>query len=133
MKDALLVHTNIGLYCPQADLYIDPHEKVERAVFTHAHADHAREGCLEIWAHQHSLELLKARWLQLPENAHALDYCESFKLRGVKFSLHSAGHILGSSQILIEAGQEKWLVSGDYKRAKDPSCPASNPWRPTFS
>ena len=31
-----------GLYCPPGDFYIDPWRPVDRAVITHAHADHAR-------------------------------------------------------------------------------------------
>ena len=39
-----------GLYCPAADAWIDPQRPVERAVITHAHADHAKAGCNEFWA-----------------------------------------------------------------------------------
>ena len=33
-----------------------------------------------------------------------------------------AGHILGSSQILIEYNGHKVLISGDYKRVEDKTC-----------
>jgi putative mRNA 3-end processing factor len=33
-----------------------------------------------------------------------------------------AGHVLGSAQIAIEAGGTRVVVSGDYKRAADPTC-----------
>jgi putative mRNA 3-end processing factor len=33
-----------------------------------------------------------------------------------------AGHVLGSAQIAIEAGGTRVVVSGDYKRAEDPTC-----------
>jgi hypothetical protein len=42
-------------------------------------------------------------------------------------SFHSAGHVLGSAQIRLEAGGESWLVSGDYKRCADPSCTPFEP------
>ena len=42
-------------------------------------------------------------------------------------SFHSAGHVLGSAQIRLEAGGESWLVSGDYKRCTDPSCAPFEP------
>jgi putative mRNA 3-end processing factor len=42
-------------------------------------------------------------------------------------SFHSAGHVLGSAQIRLEAGGESWLVSGDYKRCADPSCAPFEP------
>ena len=40
----LIVARPEGLYCPPGDFYIDPWRPVERAVITHAHADHARSG-----------------------------------------------------------------------------------------
>ena len=43
MQD-LIVQRPEGLYCPPGDFYIDPWRRVERAVITHAHADHARTG-----------------------------------------------------------------------------------------
>ena len=33
-----------GLWCEPANLFIDPVRPVDRAVVTHAHADHARPG-----------------------------------------------------------------------------------------
>ena len=33
-----------GLYCPAGDFYIDPKGRVENALITHAHSDHARAG-----------------------------------------------------------------------------------------
>ena len=44
-----------------------------------------------------------------------------------RVSFHSAGHVLGSAQIRLEAGGESWLVSGDYKRCADPSCTPYEP------
>jgi putative mRNA 3-end processing factor len=37
-------------------------------------------------------------------------------------SFHPAGHVLGSTQVRIEARGETWVVSGDYKRDPDPTC-----------
>ena len=42
--DDLVVETPQGLYCPPGDFHIDPWRPVDRAVITHAHADHARRG-----------------------------------------------------------------------------------------
>ena len=33
-----------GIYCPAADVYIDPWRPVARALITHGHSDHARAG-----------------------------------------------------------------------------------------
>ena len=41
----LLEVTASGLYCAAGGFFVDPWRRVERAVITHAHADHARSGC----------------------------------------------------------------------------------------
>jgi hypothetical protein len=40
----LHVSTDAGLYCPAADVYIDPWKPVPAAIVTHAHRDHASPG-----------------------------------------------------------------------------------------
>ena len=50
MSDDLIVQRPEGLYCPPGDFYIDPWRRVDRAVITHAHADHARSGTWEVQA-----------------------------------------------------------------------------------
>ena len=40
----LLTETSSGLWCAAGRFHIDPWEPVDRAVITHAHADHARTG-----------------------------------------------------------------------------------------
>jgi putative mRNA 3-end processing factor len=46
------------------------------------------------------------------------------KMGDVGVSFHPAGHVLGSAQILIEAQHCRLVISGDYKRAADPTCAA---------
>lgn len=69
--------------------------------------------------HRHSAPLLRHR---LGKNIviHEVEYGEPFDIRGVRFSLHPAGHILGSAQVRVEADNDVWVVSGDYKRHPDP-------------
>ena len=62
-----------------------------------------------------------------------LEYGEELSLNGVKVSLHPAGHVLGSAQIRIEHGGEVWVVSGDYKTARDRTCAAFEPLRCMYS
>ncbi|MBK6476722.1 MAG: hypothetical protein IPF93_00165 [Saprospiraceae bacterium] len=40
----LLAYTSRGLYCAIADVYIDPHKPVSKAIITHGHSDHATPG-----------------------------------------------------------------------------------------
>lgn len=117
-----------GLYCVPADTYIDPWRPVEKAVITHAHADHARAGSQHYWAHPATLSFMEQRKQlvevkEAPPVCHAHGYGEVFELGGgVECSLHSAGHMLGSAQVRLSYRGEVWVVSGDYKRAPDPSC-----------
>jgi len=122
-----------GLYCPAGDFFIDPWRAVERAVITHAHADHARGGHGHYLAARPGVGVLHARLG--PVSAQALEYGEVITHSGVKVSLHPAGHVLGSAQVRIEHGGSVWVVSGDYKTAgvregsgeADPTCAAFEP------
>jgi len=55
------------------------------------------------------------------EQLHAVDYDTGFEpVPGVKVTLHDAGHILGSSVIMIEADGKRLLFSGDLGRKNMP-------------
>ena len=118
---SVLQRRSQGLYCPAADAWVDPQRPVQRALITHAHADHAKAGCGEYWAIDQSEGVLRQR-LGRNIKLHSMSYGEEFTLGQAKLSLHSAGHVLGSAQIRIEVEGEVWLVTGDYKRCNDPSC-----------
>ncbi|TVS03460.1 MAG: ligase-associated DNA damage response exonuclease [Cyanobium sp. PLM2.Bin73] len=124
--DGLLRLTPQGLHCPAAGAWIDPWRPVPRALITHAHADHARPGCGEYWAVGASEAILRRR-LGATINLLPVDYGQLHRIGGARVSFHSAGHVLGSAQIRLEAGGESWLVSGDYKRCADPSCAPFEP------
>jgi len=124
--DGLLHLTPQGLHCPAAGAWIDPWRPVPRALITHAHADHARPGCGEYWAVGASEAILRRR-LGATINLLPVDYGQLHRIGGARVSFHSAGHVLGSAQIRLEAGGESWLVSGDYKRCADPSCAPFEP------
>ena len=111
-----------GLYCPAGDFHIDPWRPVRRAVITHGHSDHARSGMGEYHAAAEGAGILRWRLGEIPLVEHA--YGEHFDLGGVRVSLHSAGHVLGSAQVRIEQGERVWVASGDYKRQPDPTCAA---------
>jgi putative mRNA 3-end processing factor len=115
-----------GLYCPQADIFIDPWKPVKKAIITHAHADHARKGMQSYLAHSDSAEVLKLR-LGQDIQLETLGYDQEININGVKISLHPAGHIFGSSQVRLEYKGEIWVVSGDYKLENDGLCTAFEP------
>ena len=117
MKQSLLEFTDRGIYCPAADVYIDPWKPVQRALITHGHADHSR------WGHEHYLCTREARPVisyRLGEvKIDTVEYGETRTINGVRFSFHPAGHIVGSAQIRVEYKGEVWVSSGDYKLQED--------------
>ena len=58
-----------------------------------------------------------------------LAYGEAIEHHGVRLSRHPTGHVLGSAQICVEALGLRVVASGDYKRERDPTCPAFEPVR----
>ncbi len=117
----LLAHTPRGLYCAAGNFYVDPWRPVDRAVITHAHADHARPGHGAYLASKPALGVLQSR-LGAKAQIETLAYAEIRDINGVKISLFPAGHVLGSAQVRIEYRGEVWVVSGDYKLDFDPTC-----------
>jgi putative mRNA 3-end processing factor len=113
--------TEYGLYCAAGDFYIDPWKPVACAVLTHAHGDHARIGSARYIAAAVGSGLLRQR-LGAQADLTGKPYGEAFELGSARVSLHPAGHVLGSAQIRIETGEGVWIVTGDYKRAPDPTC-----------
>lgn len=114
-----------GLYCPQADFHIDPWQAVEYAVITHAHSDHAIPGSSHYLAAKSSEKLLRKRLGDI--SLETLKYGEAIFRKGVRISLHPAGHVLGSAQVRLEYNSQVWVVSGDYKREDDPTCEPFEP------
>jgi putative mRNA 3-end processing factor len=101
-------------------IYIDPPQPRERAIITHGHADHARSGHGAVLATPDTIAIMKTRygedaagrWEELP-------FGETRTIDGVTISLHPAGHILGSAQVLLEHQGQRIVVTGDYKRLDD--------------
>ena len=120
-KQTLITNKSHGLYCKPANTWIDPYKPVEKAIITHAHSDHFTHGCKEYICSIETGLLLKKRFGK-NINLKTIDYDKNFLINGINFSLHPSGHILGSSQIKIMAGSEKWLLTGDLKRQKDKTC-----------
>ena len=116
----LVVLTPEGLYCPSGDFHIDPWKPVPRAVITHGHGDHARTGMGTYHVAAEGLPVLQWRLGEQDYRVHAAG--ERVRIGGAAVSFHPAGHVLGSTQVRIEAGGEVWVASGDYKRDPDPTC-----------
>jgi len=121
----ILTRTPQGLYCQLGDFYVDPVRPVARALITHGHSDHARAGHGAVLATRETLRIMGVRYGEdfagITQEAR---YGETATLGQVSVRFAPAGHVLGSAQIAVEAGGCRIVVSGDYKRAEDPTCPA---------
>ncbi|MEE4201187.1 ligase-associated DNA damage response exonuclease [Erythrobacter sp.] len=121
-----------GVHVVPADAWIDPGRAVERALVTHGHADHARGGHGETIATPETLAIMELRYRtgaeddagEIPHKAVPVEYGETIRLPGgVDATYVPAGHVLGSAQILLEHAGERVVITGDYKRRADPTCP----------
>ena len=117
MNTPLLAFNQNGIYCAQADVYLDPWRPVTNAIITHGHADHSRWGHKKYITHHTNVAIIKHRLGDI--NVSGKDWNETFTINGVKFSFHPAGHIIGSAQIRVEFKGEVWVFTGDYKTEDD--------------
>jgi putative mRNA 3-end processing factor len=117
-----------GLCCTPGDFYIDPVEPVARAVITHGHSDHARPGHDRVLATPETLAIMRRRYGdETAASCQALPYGETLRIGEVDLRLVPAGHVLGSAQVVLEHRGSRAVVSGDYKRRPDPTCPPFEP------
>jgi putative mRNA 3-end processing factor len=118
----MITDSRHGLYCEAGGFHIDPWLPVDRAIITHAHGDHARPGSRAYLCAEQCAPLLRRR---LPDAiVEHQPWGRQTTIGDVIVSFHPAGHILGSAQVRLEHRGAVWVVSGDYKRAPDPTCAA---------
>jgi putative mRNA 3-end processing factor len=118
-----------GLYCEPGDFFVDPPRAVPRAVITHGHSDHARPDHGAVLATPETLAIMRARMGEdrAGRVQQALASGESVTRNGVGIRLVPAGHVLGSAQVVLDWQGSRIVISGDYKRRRDPSCAAFEP------
>ncbi len=130
--DDLVVQRPEGLYCPPGDFYIDPWRPVDRAVH---HPCPCRPRAPRPWplpGRRAGEGVLRARLGDI--TLQTLAYGEAVEHRGVRISLHPAGHVLGSAQVRLEHGGRVWVASGDYfvsgvRGDDNPTCAPFEPVR----
>ena len=128
MATPLLEPKSGGLYCADGDFFVDPVRAVKRAVITHGHSDHARAGHGAVLATAETLAIMAVRCgANFAGATQAARYGEATPFDGVQVTLKPAGHILGSAQAVVERKGERIVVSGDYKRRRDPTCAPFEP------
>ncbi len=118
--DDVVVASPAGLFCPAGAFHIDPHEPVDTALVTHAHADHARPGSAHYHVVADGADLVRRR-LGADARVTTHEYAEPIRLGSVRVSFHPAGHMRGAAQVRIEHANQCWVVTGDFKRVADPT------------
>jgi putative mRNA 3-end processing factor len=118
-----------GLYCQPGGFFIDPVRPVDRAIITHGHSDHARPDHGHVLATAETLAVMRARMGddRAGRVQQALPPGEAITHNGVGIRLVPAGHVLGSAQVVLDWQGSRVVVSGDYKRRRDPTCAPFEP------
>jgi putative mRNA 3-end processing factor len=97
-------------------------------LITHGHSDHARSGHAHVMATSETLGIMGVRYgADFAGTTQMAHLREPMRIGDVTVTFVPAGHVLGSAQIVIEQGACRLVVSGDYKRAPDPTCLAFEP------
>lgn len=102
-----------GVYLPRQDLWLDPWDPKRFAFVSHAHSDHIAPH-EEIIVSEGTSRLLQHR---MPgcRIEHILPFGEKRTVLGLDLMLLPAGHIFGSAQCFLFAGDETLLYTGDFK------------------
>ena len=117
-----------GLYCVPGDFFIDPTRRADRAIITHGHSDHARADNGAVLATAETIAIMRHRLGERAGGSHqALGYGETIRMGEVAVRLVPAGHVLGSAQVVMDWRGSRAVVSGDYKRRRDPTCAPFEP------
>jgi len=125
--------TEKSLYVSALDLWIDSMKPRERCYVSHGHSDHAREH-ETIVASINSAKICRLRFAR--RNGHGAQqsllgesflkprpacefeehpFNEPWEVSEHRLTLFSAGHVLGSSQLLIESENGAFVYTGDFK------------------
>jgi Cft2 family RNA processing exonuclease len=111
-----------SLYVRDLDLWIDSMRSRSRCYVSHGHADHARVHDVvvtstrnaKVCAHRFGRRKQKpASQREVVFETH--EFNEPWTLGDHELTLFSAGHVLGSSQLLIEGPEGRFVYTGDFK------------------
>lgn len=106
---------NQGIKINGTSLWLDAQKNVEICCVSHGHMDHAKTHQQIIATHK-TIHFYNHRVGKI--QAVGLEYHEPLELEGCLITLLSAGHILGSAQILVEVHGIRLLYSGDFNMEK---------------
>ena len=118
--------TEESLYVAAIDLWIDSMRERDRCYVSHGHSDHAREHGTVV-ASVNSARVCRHRFGRRRANANAVAFeehafNEPWNDGEHRLTLFPAGHVLGSSQLLIEGEGGAFVYTGDFKLARSYTC-----------
>lgn len=121
MSSTWEVRAENGIWLPQIGWRLDAQRSAPRSFVSHAHSDHiARHR--EVICTPATARLMEARLGVGRRRLTAVDFGQSVPLEfGAEATLHPAGHIFGSAQILIRASHGTLLYTGDFKTRRGPA------------
>ena len=115
-----------SLFFDGPDLWIDSMRSRERCYVSHGHADHAREHQTVV-ATPNTAAICRARFprrtarpgraVRAPVTFEEHAFNEPWEESGHRLTLFSAGHVLGSAQLLVEGEAGRFVYTGDFKLA----------------
>lgn len=108
----LRVEYREGLYLPDLDLWLDADGPREHCVISHGHSDHIAQH-RSIVATPETARIFRHRCGEA--KIETLGYGERRDYGPYALTFYPAGHCLGSAQVLIEAGGERLVYTGDIK------------------
>lgn len=124
-----------SLYVEAIDLWIDSMRSRHRCYVSHGHSDHAREHAV-ILATPKTARICRVRFAKRQQRPVQTSLLEAVKPPRApaafeehefnepwddgehRLTLFPAGHVLGSSQILIEGERGRFVYTGDFKLAE---------------
>ena len=101
-----------GIHLLGTDVFVDPRRARDRAIVSHAHRDHVAPHRRWV-ASPATAALCARRWKADDVEIHA--FHEPWDENGARLTLLPAGHILGSSMVLVERAGTRVLYTGDFR------------------
>ncbi|MBD3170182.1 MAG: hypothetical protein GF307_11920 [candidate division Zixibacteria bacterium] len=109
-----------GIYFKSVDLWMDSSRVKKYCYISHAHSDHTAKH-KKILCTPETAALTCQRLGKLPSET--VKYHQWLERDGYRLKLFPAGHILGSSQIMIETDDQRIVYAGDFRLGKSRTCP----------
>ncbi len=110
--------TQKSLYVEALDLWIDSLRSQQRCYVSHGHSDHAREHRTVVTT-PNTARICRARFARRAERPPVAfeehGFNEPWMERDHRLTLFSAGHVLGSAQLMIEGEGGSFVYTGDFK------------------